>query len=61
MTRTLAVLLRFKQTSMVLTFGILGMRSSIADGVLALGYAKYGPTYGWAAFRKVVLTPQHLH
>ena len=49
MTRTLAVLLRFKRTSMVLTFGILGMRSSIADGVLALGYAKYGPTYGWAA------------
>ena len=28
---------------------ILGMRSGIADGVLALGYAKGGPTYGWAA------------
>jgi hypothetical protein len=28
---------------------ILGMRSGIADGVLALGSAKGGPTYGWAA------------
>src|SRR5262249_35415594 len=28
---------------------ILGMRSGIADGVLALGYAKGGPIYGWAA------------
>ena len=28
---------------------ILGMRSGIADGVLALGYAKGGPTFGWAA------------
>ena len=27
----------------------LGMRSSIADGVLALGNAKGGPTFGWAA------------
>jgi len=49
MTRTLTVLLRFKPACMVLAFGILGMRSGIADGVLALGYAKYGPTYGWAA------------
>jgi hypothetical protein len=47
MTRTLAVLLRFKPACMVLAFGILGMRSGIADGVLALGYAKYGPIYGW--------------
>src|SRR5215813_1349828 len=28
---------------------ILGMRSGIADGVLALGHAKGGPIYGWAA------------
>ena len=28
---------------------ILGMRSGIADGVLALGNAKGGPTFGWAA------------
>ena len=28
---------------------ILGMRSGIADGVLALGYAKGNPIYGWAA------------
>src|SRR5215467_11305634 len=28
---------------------ILGMRSGIADGVLALGNAKCGPIYGWAA------------
>ena len=28
---------------------ILGMRSGTADGVLALGYAKGGPIYGWAA------------
>ena len=29
---------------------ILGMRSGIADGVLALGYPKnVGPTYGWVA------------
>jgi hypothetical protein len=28
---------------------ILGMRSGIADGVLALGNAKGGPIYGWAA------------
>jgi hypothetical protein len=28
---------------------ILGMRSGIADGVLALGYPKGGPTYGWVA------------
>ena len=28
---------------------ILGMRSGIADGVLALGSAKGGPTFGWAA------------
>jgi hypothetical protein len=27
----------------------LGMRSSIADGVLALGNANGGPTFGWAA------------
>jgi len=49
MTRTLAVLLRLMPACMVLAFGILGMRSSTADGVLALGYAKGGPTYGWAA------------
>ena len=49
MTRTLAMLLRLKPACMVLAFGILGMRSSIADGVLALGYAKGGPTFGWAA------------
>ena len=28
---------------------ILGMRSGIADGVLAFGNAKGGPIYGWAA------------
>jgi len=28
---------------------ILGMRSGIADGVLALGYTKWGPTFGWVA------------
>jgi Domain of unknown function (DUF4189) len=28
---------------------ILGMRSGIADGVLALGNAKGGPTFGWCA------------
>ena len=28
---------------------ILGVRSGIADGVLALGHAKGGPIYGWAA------------
>ena len=28
---------------------ILGMRSGIADGVLAFGNAKGGPTFGWAA------------
>jgi hypothetical protein len=28
---------------------VLGMRSGIADGVLALGNAKGGPTFGWAA------------
>jgi hypothetical protein len=28
---------------------ILGLRSGIANGVLALGYAKAGPIYGWAA------------
>jgi hypothetical protein len=28
---------------------IQGMRSGIADGVLALGNAKGGPIYGWAA------------
>jgi hypothetical protein len=28
---------------------ILGMRSVIADGVLALGYTKWGPTFGWVA------------
>ena len=28
---------------------IVGIRSGIADGVLALGSAKGGPTYGWAA------------
>ena len=28
---------------------ILGMRSGIADGVLALGYSKWGPTFGWVA------------
>jgi hypothetical protein len=28
---------------------ILGMRSGRADGVLALGYPKGGPTYGWVA------------
>ena len=28
---------------------IVGMRSGIADGVLALGSAKGGPTYGWVA------------
>jgi hypothetical protein len=28
---------------------ILGMRSGIADGVLALGIAKGGPIYGWVA------------
>jgi len=49
MTRTLAVLLRLKPACMVLAFGILGMRSSIADGVLAFGNAKGGPTFGWAA------------
>ena len=49
MTRTLAVLLRLKPACMVLAFGILGMRSGIADGVLALGSAKGGPTFGWAA------------
>ena len=41
---------------------ILGMRSGIADGVLALGNAKGGPIYGWApGFRKIVLMPQHMH
>jgi hypothetical protein len=49
MTRTLAVPLRFKPVCMVLAFGILGMRSGIADGVFALGNAKGGPTFGWAA------------
>ena len=49
MTRTLAMLLRLKPACMVLAFGILGMRSSIADGVLAFGNAKGGPTFGWAA------------
>ncbi len=49
MTRTLAVLLRLKPACMVLAFGILGMRSGIAHGVLALGSAKGGPTFGWAA------------
>jgi hypothetical protein len=49
MTRTLAVLLRLKPACMVLAFEILGMRSGIADGVLALGSAKGGPTFGWAA------------
>ena len=28
---------------------IAGMRSGIADGVLALGSAKGGPTFGWVA------------
>ena len=28
---------------------IVGIRSGIADGVLALGSAKGGPTFGWAA------------
>jgi len=28
---------------------ILGMCSGIADGVLALGHAKVGPTFGWVA------------
>jgi hypothetical protein len=28
---------------------ILGMRSGIANGVLALGHPKAGPTYGWVA------------
>ena len=28
---------------------ILGIRSGIADGVLAFGNAKGGPTFGWAA------------
>jgi hypothetical protein len=37
MKQTLAMLLRLKPACMVLAFGILGMRSSIADGVLALG------------------------
>jgi hypothetical protein len=49
MTRTLVVLLRLKPACMVLAFEILGMHSGIADGVLALGSAKGGPTFGWAA------------
>ena len=28
---------------------ILGMRSGIANGVLALGHPKVGPTFGWVA------------
>jgi hypothetical protein len=28
---------------------ILGIRSGIADGVLALGYSKLGPAFGWVA------------
>ena len=28
---------------------IVGMRSGVADGVLVLGSAKGGPTYGWVA------------
>jgi hypothetical protein len=35
--------------SVLLGATILGMRSGIADGVLALGYAKGHPIYGWAA------------
>jgi Domain of unknown function (DUF4189) len=35
--------------SVLLGATILGIRSGIADGVLALGYAKGHPIYGWAA------------
>ena len=49
MTRILTVLLRLKPACMVLAFGILGMPSGIADGVLALGNSKGGPTFGWGA------------
>jgi len=50
MTRTLAVLLRLKPACMVLAFGILGMRSSIADGVLAFGNGKGRPHF-WVGRR----------
>ena len=41
---------------------ILGMRSGIADGVLALGYAKGGPSMGGPpGFPKVMQMPQHMH
>jgi hypothetical protein len=40
---------------------ILGMRSGIADGVLALGYAKGGPIYGWAAGFSKDSAPEHMH
>ena len=36
-------------TAVLLGATILGMRSGIADGVLALGIAKGGPIYGWVA------------
>ena len=36
-------------TAVLLGATILGMRSGIADGVLALGNAKGGPIFGWAA------------
>jgi len=36
-------------TAVLLGAMILGMRPGIADGVLALGNAKGGPTFGWAA------------
>ena len=36
-------------TAALLGTTILGMRSGIADGVLAFGNAKGGPIYGWAA------------
>jgi hypothetical protein len=49
MMRTSAVLLRLKLVCRVLAVVILGMRSGIADGVLALGNSKGGPIFGWAA------------
>jgi hypothetical protein len=62
MTRTLAVLLRLMPACMVLAFGILGMRSSTADGVLALGHPKGAqPMGGSPGFRKVLLTPKNRH
>jgi hypothetical protein len=52
MTRTLAVLLRLKPACMVLAFEILGMRSGIADGVLALGSAGFSKASADAALNE---------